>query len=65
MRDDRERTILHDGERYAWFAGPFANAIDAYDYLAVASARGEVCDDDAIVLRNSIFVCVAEDVVPR
>ena len=64
VRDDRERTILHDGERYAWYAGPFKDSIDAFDYLAILSARGEVSEDDATVIGNSIFVRVAET-LPR
>jgi len=62
MRDDREHTILHQGQPYKWHAGPFADSIDADDYLAAMSARGEISDDDdATVIRNSIFLRVPSE----
>ena len=61
MRDPRERTILHEGRRYAWYAGPFTDVFEAHDYLNAMVARGEITEaaaDAATITGNSIFLRV-------
>jgi hypothetical protein len=62
-RDSRERTIVSEGQRYYWYAGPFRDVIDAHDYLAAMLARGEISDTDAdaaTIVDNSIFLRISE-----
>ena len=59
LRDPRERIILHQSQRYYWYAGPFKDVIDAHDYLAAMLARGEITEADAdaaTVVDNNIFL---------
>ena len=63
MRDPRERTIVSEGRRYYWYAGPFTDLFEAHDYLAAMLARGEISEieaDDATIIDNSIFLRVSE-----
>jgi hypothetical protein len=62
-RDPRERTIVSNGRRYYWYAGPFKDVIDAHDYLAAMQVRGAISQaqaDWATIIDNSIFLRLPE-----
>jgi len=55
-------TIEHEGERYRFYAGPFADQIDAFDRIAVLVEYGSLAENDAIVIGNSIYTRDRENV---
>ena len=64
---DRQRIILHQGQRYYWYAGPFKDVIGAHDFLAMMLSRGELTEaeaDAAAITGNSIFLRLSSDCPP-
>jgi hypothetical protein len=54
--------IQEAGVRYRFFAGPYADQIDAYDRIAALIEYGTLNEqaDDPIVIGSSIYIRVRE-----
>ena len=61
MRDECfDRVIERDGCRYRYFAGPFADQIDAFDFAHLQVERGEFTEDDVLVEGNGVYILEKE-----
>ena len=55
-----DETITHQGVRYQFHSGPYADQIDAYDRRAALIEYGEFSEDTAAVIGCSIYIRVNE-----
>ena len=56
-------TIEQDGVRYRFYAGPYADQIDAYDRINALIEYGVLDEkiDDPVVIGSSIYVRIHEN----